>query len=64
MIKCCQYFKGCDEDGPEPYPFRELPFGARQQDASWGPITSEPECRAFCQILPGAPVTGIGLVGA
>ena len=26
--------KGCDEDGPEPYPSRELPAGERQQDAS------------------------------
>ena len=36
-------WKGCDEDGPEPYPFRELPVGERQQDASIRPITSEPE---------------------
>jgi len=46
MLKCCQYFKGCDEDGPEPYLFRELPVGERQQGASIRPITSEPEYRA------------------
>ena len=64
MLKYCQYCKGCDEDGPEPYLSRELPVGVRQQDASIRPITSEPEYRAESQMLPGAPVTGIGLVGA
>ena len=63
MIKCCQYLKGYDEDGLEPHLFRELPVGERQQDASAEPITSEPEYRAACQMLPGAPVTEIGLVG-
>ena len=48
MLKCGQYEKGCDEDGPEPYPFRELPVGERQQDASIRPITSELECRVLC----------------
>ena len=55
--------KGCDEDGPEPYPSRELPAGERQQDASLRPITSEPESRRFLEVFPGAPVTGIGFAG-
>ena len=48
MIDYRKYEKSCDEDGPEPYPFRELPVGERQQDASIRPITSELECRVQC----------------
>ena len=55
MLKCCQYFKGCDEDGPEPYLFRELPVGERQQGASIRPITSEPEYRVSLPDTPGCP---------
>ena len=51
MLHCVQYEKGCDEDGPEPYPFRELPVGERQQDASIRPITSELKCRAVARCL-------------
>ena len=58
MLKCGKYEKGCDEDGPESYPFRELPVGERQQDASIRPITSEPEGRRFFEVLPFARVKG------
>ena len=63
MIEYRQYEKGCDEDGPEPYPFREPPVGARRQGASIRPITSEPESRRMLEVFPGAPVTGIGFTG-
>ena len=62
MIEYRQYEKGCDEDGPGTQTYRELPVGERQQDAPTRPITSEPESRSF-EVLPGAPVTGIGFVG-
>ena len=63
MIEYRQYDKGCDEDGQEPHLFREPPVGARRQGASatthhfraGGP-------KAF-EVLPGAPVTGIGFAG-
>ena len=63
MIKCCQYFKGCDEDGPAVPVCREPAVGASWQWEAIRPITSEPEYRAVCQMLPGAPVIEIGLVG-
>lgn len=63
MIKCCQYFKGCDEDGTAVLVFRESAVGASWQPEAIIPITSEPEHRVKSQMLPGAPVTGIGLVG-
>ena len=54
MIDYRKYEKSCDEDGPEPYPFRELPVGERQQGASIRPITSELKRRATarCFRLP------------
>ena len=63
MLKCGQYENGCDEDGPAVPVSREPAVGVSWQPDAIRPITSELECRAFCQMLPGAPVTGIGLVG-
>ena len=58
MIEYRQYEKGCDEDGPDQQTFRELPVGERRQDASTGPITSEPESRRFLEVFPSARVKG------
>ena len=55
MIEYRQYEKGCDEDGPDQQTFRELPVGERRQDASAGPITSEPESRSTARGFPVCP---------
>jgi hypothetical protein len=58
MIEYRQYEKGCDEDGPEPYPSRELPAGERQQDASFDPSLPSRKAEDFMRFSRVPPLQG------